>query len=285
MNRRIWNSPWILAVMLMAGAAMSAPYLLDVGSGDPFKINTWQVMTNPGALAAAHASLEARCSTCHTPLRGAMVDRCIQCHAGASTLLLMQVTAFHANVTTCRPCHLEHRGRDAAISRRDHSVFAEVAFEEIRRMSAAGDAGALKQVIRLERWSGLESGGDQGSALESALNCNECHSNEDPHVGYFGSRCAGCHGTDNWSIQSYAHPSDLSTDCNQCHAPPNAHFSPMFKTMCAEKLGKVGVATRDCYQCHRIVSWFEIRGAPWHGEQMGHGYGRIRSLYIPGADR
>jgi hypothetical protein len=285
MKWRFWRSAWILAAVLLAGAAMSAPFLLDVGSGDPFETNTWQLMTNPGALSTAHSSLEASCAACHTPFQGATDDRCIQCHAGESTLLLMQPTAFHVNVTTCRACHLEHRGRDAVISTRDHGVFATVAFEELERMGAGGDSGASSLAGRLERWSGQEPGGADTDALESALNCNECHSNKDPHVGYLGSRCASCHATDKWSIPSYTHPSDLSNDCSQCHAPPNAHFSPMFKTMCAEKLGKVGVATRDCYQCHRIISWFEIRGAPWHSEQMGHGYGRIRSLYIPGNDR
>ena len=35
---------------------------------------------------------------------------------------------------------------------------------------------------------------------EALLNCTQCHSNDDRHLGLFGEDCVQCHSTDKWSL-------------------------------------------------------------------------------------
>ncbi len=276
MKRRL-ESPWLWALAGIVVVGISAPWLSSHGRSGPWDVNAWQAMTSPGPLTQAHAKLEQDCSACHTPIAGATDDKCVQCHANSSTILIMQPTTFHQEIGNCRVCHREHQGRQAAISEMDHKFLAAIVERRLRSEARAGDQEAAMRQRHLAAWAGESTLGDtQESAetIEMALDCNQCHSLEDPHVGYFGTTCAACHVTEHWKIASYVHPSDLSTDCEQCHRPPLSHSSPMFASMCATMLGKAGSPVSDCHACHRITSWFDIRGAPWHKQSMGHGYGR-----------
>ena len=42
-----------------------------------------RVMVGPGKLIPAHHSLENDCFACHTPLHGATIERCTNCHKPA----------------------------------------------------------------------------------------------------------------------------------------------------------------------------------------------------------
>lgn len=268
-----WKSPWLLSAVVIVAAGLSTPMVLGLGSGSPLEVNAWQLMANPGQLSQAHANLENDCAVCHTPLVGVSDASCVQCHANSSTILLLQPTAFHASIGSCSSCHREHAGRDAQISAMDHQQLADIVNRSLSKDIAAGDREANSRARHIAAWAG-ESVGTQFELPELALDCNECHSKEDPHVGYFGTSCAACHVTAHWQIPSYVHPADLSTDCEQCHRPPLSHSSPMFASMCTKMLGKPGTQVVDCHACHQIASWFDIRGAPWHKQKMGHGYGR-----------
>ncbi len=272
-----WKSPWLLALVVLVLVGLSIPWVSNRGTGGFLDAETWLRLANPGPLHRAHASLEADCSRCHSPVDGATDEKCVQCHANEETLLLLQPTAFHRDIGSCRVCHREHRGREAPLSEMDHERLASVVAAKLLERRDAGDSEILGRIRRLSSWAGSSGPSlslPDAGVLETALDCNQCHSRKDPHAGYFGTSCAACHSTDRWTIASYRHPSDRSTDCRQCHRPPLSHSSPMFAEMCASMLGKKGIRVASCHACHRITSWFEIRGAPWHRKSMGHGFGR-----------
>lgn len=82
---------------------------------------------SPGPVAAAHARWERDCQACHVPFasikdntllttasaRAAVDAKCEACHRAAGHHPLQLV----AEVGSCGSCHVDHRGRDADISR------------------------------------------------------------------------------------------------------------------------------------------------------------------------
>jgi hypothetical protein len=241
----------------------------DTGFKQPV---TWQKMANPGLLSAAHASLENDCAACHTPVSGVEPENCISCHANNASLLQSQPTAFHVNVASCKECHLEHQGRAHRPTTMDHTILSRVG---MRQLNDGETSGEREQVRRqLQAW--MRHIGDESlphahvTRDEMILNCVTCHGNEDPHVAYFGDGCANCHATNAWNIPQYIHPPSSSTDCAQCHKAPPSHFMPMFMSMCAKMLGKKPDSVKQCYVCHEISAWNDMRGAPWHKKTMSH---------------
>jgi hypothetical protein len=234
--------------------------------------NTWQRATSPGRLSAAHASLEDNCAACHTPVTGVDPVNCISCHADNMTLLEGQSTAFHAHVGTCKDCHLEHRGRGHRPTTMDHSVFAKVGLRQAE-MDADGGASAQRLAQLRTTIKHINEDGPPHARIsrdEAILNCVTCHSTADPHAGYFGNDCTTCHSTKQWTILEYTHPSGTSLDCAQCHKTPPGHKMPMFLTMCAKSLGKSPKSVKQCYVCHTVYSWNDMKGAPWHREKKSH---------------
>lgn len=253
---------WSVLGMLAGGV-----YLYGLPKEHKLKqVNTWQQTAMPGKLSSAHSFLENDCSECHTPVVGVKDTTCISCHANNETLLQRQPTAFHADIQNCVSCHLEHSGRFAQTARMDHQRLAEVGLKLLKEdKSESSDyrtAGAkLTRYIRSSE--GLQSfipqGGVQLSLLEAVLNCKTCHSNQDPHKSYFGGDCTECHGTDNWTVPSYKHPSPSNRECAQCHAAPPSHYMMHFKMISAKVAGRPHAKVSECFECHETTSWNDIR--------------------------
>ena len=89
------------------------------------RASTWQGISRPGPLSSAHAFLKENCAACHTPNRGVEGVNCLVCHADNVALLGRQPTAFHAGITACAPCHLEHQGGLQPIEM-DHAALARI---------------------------------------------------------------------------------------------------------------------------------------------------------------
>lgn len=261
-----------LIVSLVAAALFVLTWFLTPSDADFKQANTWQRAASPGRLSAAHASLENNCAACHSSVVGVDPVNCIACHADNQTLLEAQPTAFHAHVGTCKDCHLEHQGRGHRPTTMDHSVFARVALWQARLDEDSGSGeqrlGLIRDMLRHVDEDALPHA--RISRDEIILNCVTCHSKEDPHVGYFGNDCASCHATRQWSIPEYIHPGTASQDCAQCHKTPPSHLMPMFMAMCAKSLGKKPKSVKQCYVCHVVFSWNDLKGAPWHRKTKSH---------------
>jgi hypothetical protein len=86
----------------------------------------------PGAVIGQHANIEARCEECHTSRAGVSDTRCQRCHdpAGAGRLNNAAHVLFGsgdprkaaaAPRVDCARCHIDHRGRGAALTRVDEA--------------------------------------------------------------------------------------------------------------------------------------------------------------------
>lgn len=214
----------LAAVALLAAVAIP----LSIYRSGSTALPQWASAVRPGPLSSAHAFLEGKCESCHTPNRGIKAATCIACHASAPEILMKPATAFHANIKECSGCHIEHQGSAIRPVRMDHQV--------------------------LERTAARSTG--RGTPLD----CQSCHASRDKHLGFFGTDCASCHTTMSWKISGFLHPSPKSTECSQCHKPPPSHnmmhFEMMDKTITGEKNARV----EQCFACHQTDSFNNIKG-------------------------
>ncbi len=233
----------------------------------------WQHMVSPGDLSQAHASLENNCVACHTPVKGIEASKCIVCHADNRTLLQRQPTAFHANIQSCTPCHLEHRGRTTRPTDMNHAALARIGLRQMEKSSE----GARTQAVQIKNWleqtDRVALSGAKLQRNERGLNCATCHQTKDRHVGLFGTDCAQCHTTDKWAITEFRHPSAASQSCAQCHQAPPSHYMMHFE-MVSKKIAKQEdwqvaeccgpVQVNQCYRCHQTTSWNDIKGVGYY---------------------
>ena len=223
----------------------------------------WQQLASPGSLSAAHAHLKSDCAACHTPVRGVEASNCIVCHANNQSILQRQPTSFHASISSCKECHLEHLGLDRRPTNMDHAVLARIGLRQLN----TGDTDSEHKTLhdRLAKWTkhGL-SPHQRITTAEAILDCSTCHANDDRHFELFGQDCAECHATDRWTIPQFRHPSPSSTDCAQCHQAPPSHYMMHFKMISARVAGKPHARVDQCFQCHQTTSWNDILGAGWY---------------------
>ena len=223
----------------------------------------WKRQTNPGKLSASHAFLENNCAACHTPVKGVEAANCIACHANNEALLGLQPTAFHAHIQSCRECHFEHQGVTSRLTWMDHSALVDIGLQQLERDGPDGEKRqARAQLIR-------QNGGSGGATLqiggkEITLDCASCHSNKDPHFKLFGQDCAQCHGTSNWTIAGFLHPSPRSTSCAQCHQAPPSHYMEHYEMVSKRVAKQPEARVNECYKCHQIDSWNNIKGIGWY---------------------
>ena len=225
----------------------------------------WQRMVAPGELSKPHAFLENNCAACHTPVKGVEAKSCIVCHADNKTLLARQPSAFHAEISACSACHLEHQGRVASTTKMDHAALARIGIKQIQNepQRAGADVGQIK------RWLEASSTAPQSALAhmqpdEALLNCAQCHATKDRHRGLFGADCASCHVTAKWTIAEFRHPSSASQSCAQCHQAPPSHYMMHFKmvSMTIAHMEKADV--NQCFLCHQTTSWNDIKGVGFY---------------------
>ena len=266
----------VLALPVIGFFAFSthASHHRDLPKSKMISLAFWQHMVSPGELSQAHASLENNCASCHTAVKGVDANKCIVCHADNKAVLQRQPTAFHADITACAACHLEHQGRVARTTKMDHVALARIGFKELERQpkQAGVDVPAIK------RWLD-EKGAPQQLASphlrpeEALLNCATCHQTKDRHVGLFGTDCASCHATSKWTVAEFRHPSATSQSCAQCHqAPPShymMHFNMISKKIARQEDSQVAgccgpTQVNQCYRCHQTTSWNDIKGVGYY---------------------
>lgn len=250
-------------VISVAALAIVALWLLLPSESALKRPATWQRVASPGSLSAAHAHLENNCAACHTPVQGVEPANCIVCHANNASILQRQPTSFHANISSCKECHLEHRGRAVRATNMDHAALAEIGLRQLKDDDADSEREALRE--HLVAWA-IQPSSPHAHITpdEAVLNCATCHSNDDRHFQLFGQDCAQCHATDRWTIPEFQHPSPSSTDCAQCHQAPPSHYMMHFKMISARVAGKPHARVDQCFQCHQTTSWNDIKGAGWY---------------------
>lgn len=183
-------------------------------------------LASPGQLSSPHAFLGGDCAACHTPAVGVTRPSCVACHSSSPALLGRQPTRFHAAITTCGSCHVEHRGADVRPITMDHAAL-------------------------------LEGGGQP-------LDCAACHASVDPHRANFGTNCQSCHVTGSWEIARFIHPAASNKSCVECHQAPPSHLMEHF-TMVSQRVAKRPEATvTQCFACHQTTAWNDIVGVGWY---------------------
>lgn len=262
-----WIFHWISILSLLVGGFW---YLLP--KEHRFKqMNTWQQLVMPGELIEAHAFLDRDCSSCHTATLGVKDSTCISCHANDESLLQRQPTAFHSSIQNCVICHNEHQGRSNASTTMDHELLTKIGLKLLLddqskdrdyRQEGKRLAAYLNHFSRIG--TDATSSNQQLSVSEHILNCNTCHSNEDPHRTYFGKDCAECHSTKVWIIPSFQHPSPSNRECAQCHSAPPSHYMMHFKMISAKVAGRPHAKMNECFECHETTSWNDIRDVGWY---------------------
>jgi len=255
---KMWRALFIALALFVA--LFAAFYFLGSHAGEQpsgvLSATAWQRMASPGALSQAHAHLEHNCAACHTAVEGVKASNCIVCHANNESLLQRQPTSFHASISSCKECHLEHQGGGNLATNMDHVVLAEIGLRQLKEDDVDRE---------LLTWSKLWAPPHAHiTAEETVLNCATCHSNDDQHFELFGQDCAQCHATDKWTIPEFRHPSPNSMDCAQCHQAPPSHYMMHFKMISARVAGKPNARVDQCFHCHQTTSWNDIRGTGWY---------------------
>ena len=255
---------WITIIALLGVAAL----LLFLPQTSRIRsVAFWKRQTSPGKLSASHAFLENNCAACHTPIKGVEAFNCIACHANNEALLGLQPTAFHAHIQSCRECHFEHQGLTRRLTWMDHAALVNMGLRELGKDGSDGEKRqARAQVITWIRQSGRSEGPTPPgiSRKEMTLDCASCHSNKDPHLKLFGQDCAECHGTTNWTIAGFLHPSPRSTNCAQCHQAPPSHYMEHFEMISKRVAKQPDAKVDECFKCHEIDSWNNIKGVGWY---------------------
>lgn len=249
--------------------AFAAAGTLGLASGSLLEGATWRRQASPGPLSDSHAFLADDCAACHTPVRGVEAANCIACHANNEALLARQPTAFHAHITSCSECHLEHQAGGRSPSSMDHTALATIGLEELDNEGPESKGGQTR--ARLLSWIRQRGpAGPTGSGYpnvtndEAVLDCASCHATKDRHGGLFGKDCAECHGTAEWTIAEFRHPSPRSTDCAQCHQAPPSHYMEHFTMVSAKVAAEPDARVDQCYLCHQTTSWNDIKGVGWY---------------------
>jgi len=255
---RMWRALFFALALFVA--LFGAFYFLGSHSGGErsglLSTTAWQRMARPGALSQAHAFLEHNCAACHTAVEGVTASNCIVCHANNESLLQRQPTSFHASISSCKECHLEHQGRGNLATNMDHVVLAEIGLRQLKENDVDRELLTWPKL-----WAPPHA---HITAEETVLNCATCHANDDRHFQLFGQDCAQCHATDRWTIPEFRHPSPNSMDCVQCHQAPPSHYMMHFKMISARVAGKPNARVDQCFQCHQTTSWNDIRGTGWY---------------------
>lgn len=184
-------SPINLVVALAAAVLLVGIYLWQGG----LIFSPGQLSAVPGAGLATstfstHADFEQQCSLCHRPFQASQAELCGQCHQDVAQQVATGdgLHGHLANVTTCRACHPEHRGRDFnqvdfALTRFDHSV---------TRFALTGLHAAVQ-------CADCHASGYANTSTE----CSSCHAEPAVHAGLFPLDCTQCHTSDGWETATW----------------------------------------------------------------------------------
>ena len=198
--------------------------------------NIFESLVMPGPLVEGHAKLEKECAKCHEPFsRQSQTRLCLACHEEIAADRL-QGKGFHgrqpdAKKQDCKPCHGDHKGRNADIVQLDRETFnhALANFELKGAHKTARCDGCHAQKVKFRKAPGR---------------CFDCHKARDAHKGQLGEQCDGCHSEEAWRrVKPFDHGktkfplvgAHKTVACSACHA--------------GELYKNLGTA---CADCHRL---------------------------------
>ncbi len=220
----------------------------------------------------SHADLAGKCSACHaSPLsRDTMDVRCTDCHTNIGQQLTDASTlhgALYASGNgglTCRACHTEHNGPDAALTVMSPQTFPhEVVGFSLRAHAQMTNGRAFtcsdchgEDITTFDKavcetcHRDLDAAFVQGHTLEFGHDCLACHDGVETYGRQFDhnqaafplegkhaqSACASCHKGAR-RIDDFR---SLGTECADCHLKDDAHD------------GQFGV---NCAVCHTPATW------------------------------
>lgn len=230
-----------------------------------------QQMFSPGPLSTenrrnitrgdvkSHAQIGSNCAACHASPWGSatMAERCLDCHTDIR-VAIDKKQAMHGllqDAMQCRNCHTEHQGLHGiltmSLDQFDHNC---AAFKLTGKHTAVDCASCHRNQL----YKGTPT------------NCLACHAEPTKHKGRFGTDCASCHSTNNWTTDKIGlfanfdhyqtafkltgkhksvacascHVNNVfkgtSTTCVSCHAEPKTHK------------GEFGL---NCASCHSTDTW------------------------------
>ena len=192
--------------LVIVGVTLIGAYLLLPEDSRWKRASTWQHMASPGALSQAHADLEQNCSACHTSVQGVDPVKCILCHASDQDLLQRQPTSFHANITSCKECHLEHRGVDERPTRMDHEAIADIGLAALDA-DTDSERSALHEYLR--GWIGSEGktpGRHVTRALKRCLPARHATQTRTFTLRSWERTAGQCHATSMWTLPEFSPP-------------------------------------------------------------------------------
>jgi len=175
--------------LLLAGVAIGILILVMVLTGSRI-FNPGQISSVSGAGLAvsqyqSHADFAERCELCHQPLQMKQSSLCMECHQDVDRQIL-QGSGVHgvmANVSECRACHPDHKGRDFsmtafALQEFDHTA-TDFPLEERHSQVPCADCHTP-------------------DTKNISTACESCHAEPDVHAGMFPIGCEGCHTGKTW---------------------------------------------------------------------------------------
>jgi hypothetical protein len=227
-------------------------------------------LLSPGDLSRAHASIEGdtHCGDCHSSGRRVADAQCNRCHTdvGATVRAGRGLHGQQYRNQSCGGCHVEHRGRSAALIRwpggsRDAFDHALVGWP-LR--------GGHRAIGCNDCHDSRNSRGAR-SFLGERTACASCH--RDPHSGRLGTSCEGCHDVAAWSTVSLEHFDHAATRfplrgghqrvaCARCHGTP-ARYEGIEHGSCTNchRDPHSGAYGAECTQCHGEESWNRLSAA------------------------
>jgi len=225
---------------------------------------------------SSHASFEHECGHCHAPVHCVTDTRCQDCHM---EIARQRETAegLHGRLPgtiQCQNCHIEHQGRDAAIS---HVSFINVDHEQLTGFSldrhhiGYDDQHLICESCHIDSRFSAE-----------AVDCLSCHVQADhdfmaAHLELFGSDCLDCHdGRDR--MTNFDHNQTFVLDgaheialCESCHVDQVFAGAPRECADCHEKSSaKPEMFSSDCTRCHTTVAWTPAQ-LSYHIFPLDHG--------------
>ena len=245
-------------IVLLIAAGFTGHWLVEISKQPKIDV-PWETIVSPGPLTQAHSFLETDCRACHTAISGVNRESCVWCHANETSLLGRQPTAFHAEVSECTGCHVEHQGLHANINNMDHDYLATIALNDLRG-AEHWQSSPLAIEIHMAEFLSEATLKERDLSVETyALDCASCHAHEEPHFGYMGKDCDQCHSLERWTIDAFQHPSASSTECMQCHQPPPSHMMEHFTMLSQPVAREPHAPVEACFACHQTTSWNDIK--------------------------
>lgn len=201
-------------------------------------------------------------------LMGAHVDvDCYTCHTDARSLLDLQSAP-----RDCFSCHREdepHEGRFGADCAECHSMDAWIPATFDHDLTAFKLDGKHVEVL-------CEDCHKTDASLADAMECADCHAEDDKHNGQFTLLCGACHKTTGWADSPFDHNKSnfpltgghLGVDCELCHKDDQFEGTPTSCFTCHGYPGWHGAAFgANCLDCHTVNTWYRARysgGHPWY---------------------